>query len=212
MILISSPIGSHRALQRTIAVRINPEYGVEELKIAERYGVTSYPTFLIMDNESARPRNIQPFRKDGNHLTPQQFARACKDATTFLPIPKRETPDESREARERENNRAFMNATRQTRSAQIVEVRPAAAASAVKTKSNPLPTIDVVLRKYVDAIGGREAHERLKSRVLTGKVELFGSDSWGQLNIYAKAPNKSLTVMNVHPMGQVKHGYDGCTA
>ena len=203
----------HRALQRTIVVRINPEYGVEEQKIAERYGVTGYPAFLIMDNESARPRNVQPFRKNGNHLTPQQFARACQDATTFLPIPKKESPDDSREARERENNRAFMNATRQTRSAQIVEVRrPVAAASAAKTKSNPLPTIDVVLRKYVDAIGGREAHERLKSRVLTGKVELFGSDSWGQLSIYAKAPNKSLTVMNVQPMGQVKHGYDGCMA
>ena len=144
----------HRALQRTITVRINPDYGVEELQIAQRYGVTSYPAFLILDNESARPRNVQPFRRDGNHLTPQQFARACEDATTFLPMPKKETPDESREARERESNRAYMNATRQTRSAQIVEVRPAA--PAVKTRM--LPTIDVVLRKYIDAIGGREAH------------------------------------------------------
>src|ERR1044071_8108877 len=47
----------HRALQRTITVRINPDYGVEELKIAQRYRVTSYPAFLIMDNESARPKN-----------------------------------------------------------------------------------------------------------------------------------------------------------
>lgn len=202
----------HRALQRTITVRINPEYGVEERKIAERYGVTGYPAFLIMDNESARPRNVQPFRKGGHHLTPQQFARACQDATTFLPIPKKETPNESREELERANNRAVMNATRQTRGVQIVEVRPAAAAPAVKTRNNPLPTIDVILRKYVDAIGGRVAHERLKSRVLTGRVELAGSDSWGQLNIYSKAPNKSLTIMNVQPMGQVKHGYDGCTA
>ena len=53
----------HRALQRSIAVRINPEYGVEERQIAERYGVTGYPAFLIMDNESARPRNVQPFRQ-----------------------------------------------------------------------------------------------------------------------------------------------------
>jgi len=72
--------------------------------------------------------------------------------------------------------------------------------------------MDVILSKYVDAIGGKEAHARLKSRVSTGRIELSGSDSWGELNIYAKAPNKSLTVMNVQPMGQVKHGYDGCTA
>ena len=184
----------HRALQRTITVRINPEYGVEERQIAERYGVKGYPAFLIIDNESARPRNVQPFRKNGNHLTPQQFALACQEVVTFLPIPKKETPDDSRESLERANNRAVMNATRQTRSAQIVEVPPAAPTSAAKTKT--LPTIDVVLRKYTDAIG----------------VELSGSDSWGQLTISAKAPNKSLTVMNIQPMGQVKHGYDGCTA
>jgi thiol:disulfide interchange protein len=58
----------HRALQRTIVVRINPEYGVEERQIAEGYGVTGYPAFLIMDHESARPRNVQPFRKSGTHL------------------------------------------------------------------------------------------------------------------------------------------------
>jgi hypothetical protein len=84
--------------------------------------------------------------------------------------------------------------------------------AAKQPKSNPLPAMDVILSRYVDAIGGRAAHERLKSRVITGKVELSGSDSWGQLSIYAKAPNKSLIVMNVEPMGQVKHGYDGCTA
>ncbi len=62
--------------------------------------MTGYPAFLIMDNESARPRNVRPFRKDGNNLTPQQFARACEDATTFLPMPTKETPNESREALE----------------------------------------------------------------------------------------------------------------
>ena len=201
----------HRALQRTVVVRINPEYGVEERRIADRYGVTGYPTFLIMDNESARPRDVQPFRKGGNHLTPQQFAQACQDVITFLPIPKKkEAPAPSSESLDRATNRAVMNATRQTRSAQIVEV-PAVNAAPV-AKRNPLPSIEAVLSKYVDAIGGREAHARLKSRVITGRIELSGSDSWGQLNIYAKAPNKSLTIMNVQPMGQVKHGYDGCTA
>lgn len=203
----------HRALQRTVAVRINPEYGVEERRIADRFGVDGYPSFLIMDNPTARPRELQPFRKNGNHLTPQQFARACEEVITFLPMPPRkEPPDAPRESLDRENKRAVMNATRQTRSAQIVEVPAVSAAPVVKSKSNPLPPIDAVLSKYVDAIGGREAHARLKSRVIKGKIELSGSDSWGELTIYAKAPNKSLTIMNVQPMGQVKHGYDGCTA
>ena len=202
----------HRALQRSIVVRINPEYGIEEREIADRYGVVAYPAFLIMDNESARPRNVQPFRTNGNHLSPQQFARACEEAMTFLPIPPKVTRDESRESRERESNRAVMNATGQKRSALIVEVPAGTPASSARIKSNPLPAIDTILKKYVDAIGGREAQEKLKTRLIKGSVELSGADSLGPFNIYAKAPNKLLTVMNVGPMGQVKHGFDGCTS
>lgn len=201
----------HRALQRSIAVRINPEYGEEERQIAYRYGVGSYPTFLIMDNESAGPTNIQPFRLDGNHLTPEQFAKACQEALTFLPMPPKVVRDESRESMDRLNTRAVMNATRQTRSAQIVEVPAGTASAPVETRTNPLPAIDAILDRYINAIGGKEAQEKLKSRTITGRVEMLGGDSWGELESYAKAPNKSLTVMNVQPMGQVKHGYDGCT-
>jgi thiol-disulfide isomerase/thioredoxin len=208
---LSSP-AVHRALQRTVAVRINPEYGPEELQIAQRFGVVGYPTFLIMDNEFAQPRDIQPFRKGGHHLTPEQFARECEKAMTFLPIPKKTVRDESRAAIDRESTRAVMNATRQTRSAQIVEVRSGKTVTPAAIKNIPLPPIDTILSKYVDAIGGRAANERVKSRVIKGKVELSGAESWGQLSIYAKAPNKSLTIMNVGPMGQVKHGYDGCNA
>jgi thiol-disulfide isomerase/thioredoxin len=203
----------HRALQRSVAVRINPDYGVEERQIAERYGVTSYPAFLILDNESAPPRNVQPFRRDGNHLTPEQFARACEKLMTFLPIPAKVPRDASSETMDRANTRAVMNATRQTRNPQIVEVGPAKASSSpVENKPNPLPTMDELLKTYVNAIGGREAQEKLKSRVIRGRIDLAGAESWGQLEIYGKAPNKSLTVMNIEPMGQIKHGYDGCTA
>jgi thiol-disulfide isomerase/thioredoxin len=202
----------HRALQRSIAVRINPDYGVEEHRIAERYGVVSYPAFLILDNESAPARNVQPFRRDGNHLTPEQFARACEKLMTWLPMAPKVAPDPSRESHDRANARAVMNATRQTRNPQIVELGAKPSASPVESKPTPLPTIDELLKTYVNAIGGREAHEKLKSRVIKGRIDLAGAESWGQLEIYGKAPNKSLTVMNVQPMGQVKHGYDGCTA
>ena len=203
----------HRALQRSVAVRINPDYGVEERQIAERYGVTDYPAFLILDNESAQPRNVQPFRRDGNHLTPDQFARACEKLMTWLPIPARVQRDASGESIDRANTRAVMNATRQTRNPQLVEVVGGKPVSPpTENKPNPLPTIDELLKTYVNAIGGREAQEKLKSRVIKGRIDLAGAASWGQLEIYGKAPNKSLTVMNVEPMGQVKNGYDGCNA
>ena len=202
----------HRALQRSITVRINPEYGVEEKQIAERYNVVGYPTFLIMDHASATPKNMQPFRKGGNHLSPEQFARACEKALTFLPIPPKVTRDEASESMDRLSTRAVMNATRQTRSAQIVEVREGKAVAAAAVKSVPLPAIDAVLSNYVHAIGGKAAQEKLKSRVIKGRVDLDGSDSWGQLDILAKAPNKSLTTMTIGPMGKVRYGYDGCAA
>ncbi|MFN2406748.1 MAG: thioredoxin family protein [Pyrinomonadaceae bacterium] len=201
----------HRALQRSVAVRINPDYGIEERQIAERYGVTGYPAFLILDDESAPPRNVQPYRRDGNHLTPEQFARACEKLMTFLPIPAKVPRDASRETMDGANRRAVMNATRQTRSPQLVEVAKASSPP-IESKPNPFSTIDAVLNAYVNAIGGREAQEKLKSRVIRGRIELSGAASWGQFEIYNKAPNKSLVVMNVDPMGQVKYGYDGCTA
>src|SRR6185503_8236199 len=202
----------HRALQRSVAVRINPDYGTEERQIADRYGVTSYPAFVILDNESAPPRNVQPFRFDGNHLTPEQFAQACEKLMTWLPIPPKVTPEVSRESIDRSNVRAVMNATRQQRSPQIVEVKAGVASTAIESKPSPLPAIDEILDRYVTAMGGRETLGKLKSRVIKGRIELSGGTSWGQLEIYAKAPKKSLTIMNVEPMGQVKHGYDGCTA
>jgi hypothetical protein len=128
---------------------------------------------------------------------------------TWLPIAPKVAPDQSHD---RANARAVMNATRQTRNPQIVELGAKPSASPVESKPTPLPTIDELLKTYVNAIGGREAHEKLKSRVIKGRIDLAGAESWGQLEIYGKAPNKSLTVMNVQPMGQVKHGYDGCTA
>lgn len=200
----------HRALQRSVAVRINPDYGPEERQIADRYGVMSYPAFLIMDNESAPPKDVQPFRPNGSHLTPEQFARVCEKAMTFLPMAAKVTRDEAKESMDQLSTRAVMNATRQRRSPEIVEVRSGKTYSSTENRFNALPAIDEILDRYVNAVGGRPVQETIKSRVIRGRVELSGEvASWGQLIIYAKAPNKSLTVMNVQPMGQVKHGYDG---
>jgi hypothetical protein len=47
--------------------------------------------------------------------------------------------------------------------------------------------------------------------VIKGKVDLVGVSRGGQMEVYAKAPNKSLTVMDVHPLGLTKQGFDGST-
>jgi zinc protease len=47
------------------------------------------------------------------------------------------------------------------------------------------------------------------TRVTKAKVELVGVSRGGQMEGYMKAPNKSLTVLDVHPLGVTKQGFDG---
>src|SRR6185503_12866326 len=93
--------------------------------------------------------------------------------------------------------------------AQIVEVPSSGGPMFINDPQ--LPTLDAVLTKYVAAIGGRDAQRRITSRVSKGRVDVPGVSFGGKLEIYAKAPNKSLTVLDVEPAGLVKQGFDGRT-
>ena len=53
-------------------------------------------------------------------------------------------------------------------------------------------TVDQILEKYVNAIGGRAAIEKIKSRVSKGIITLPESAMCGDLEISMKAPNKYL--------------------
>jgi photosynthetic reaction center cytochrome c subunit len=71
----------------------------------------------------------------------------------------------------------------------------------------PLPGVDQILERYVQAVGGRQVIERVKSRVLKGSQ--VGAD--GVLvpeEVYAKAPNKLLTVTS-YPKQVFRTGFNG---
>ena len=53
-----------------------------------------------------------------------------------------------------------------------------------------MPTVDQVLDKYVQAVGGRSAIEKLTTRVMKGKVEVPGTGESGKVEIYKKAPKR----------------------
>jgi hypothetical protein len=73
------------------------------------------------------------------------------------------------------------------------------------------PTISQILEKYVQALGGKAALNRLTTRVIKGRYEAsLGAE--GTLQIFAKAPNKSLTVTTLPQVGEVREGFDGTTA
>ena len=190
-------------LSGVVKVRINPEHGPAERELAKQYGVRGYPSFFIMRNPSATPFDVQPFRR-GRNLTPAEWVSACQRAESShassnrFPVKRSTTPASA-------TANANVSPTRTKLKAQIVEVPPAPASNA------RLPTLDSVLAKYVAAIGGRDAQRRITSRVSKARVDVPGVSFGGKLEIYAKAPNKSLTVRDVEPGGLVMEGFDGRT-
>ncbi|HSS22422.1 MAG TPA: c-type cytochrome [Pyrinomonadaceae bacterium] len=78
------------------------------------------------------------------------------------------------------------------------------------SKEKPLPTVDEILSKYVQAIGGAEALHKINSRVVKGSR--IGAD--GVLvpeEVYQKAPNKILTV-TTYPQNTFRTGFNGSAA
>ena len=59
-----------------IPVKINPEFGVEERKIADKYGIIGYPTFLIIGGNF---KFVTPIRTQLN-MSPEKFITDCKKA------------------------------------------------------------------------------------------------------------------------------------
>jgi len=94
-----------------------------------------------------------------------------------------------------------------------VFVVPPATAQQAEAKSDTLPTVDQVLERYIEAIGGPEAIKKLTTRICKGyqvtdlplrkpPFEVI------PLKTYAKIPNRSLVVE--HTPGEVKRAaFDG---
>lgn len=76
-------------------------------------------------------------------------------------------------------------------------------------KPAALPTVDQILDKYVQAMGGKAAIEKLTSRVSKGTFEIAAFGATGSAEIFEKAPNKTASVINVAGFGVVQEGFDG---
>ena len=72
-----------------------------------------------------------------------------------------------------------------------------------------LPTVDEVLRRYVEAVGGEAAIRAVTSRVTKGTIDVAGVSRGGSFESYEQAPNKILNVIQAHPLGTVKVGFNG---
>jgi zinc protease len=81
----------------------------------------------------------------------------------------------------------------------------------VKPAAVKLPTVQEILAKYVKAIGGREANEKIKTRFVSGSVELLPMGIKGTFETYSAGEAKSFTKMNLAGIGDMLEGYDGKT-
>ncbi len=77
--------------------------------------------------------------------------------------------------------------------------------------SPALPTSDLVLDRYVEAIGGRAAWEKLTSRQSIGTIQIPALSLSGTVEVHEKAPNRLLAVVVIS--GAIfRQGYDGALA
>ncbi len=78
------------------------------------------------------------------------------------------------------------------------------------SRRDSLPTPEVILKKYSDAVGTPDAVSHLSSKVMTGTVS-GGDGKPNAIEVYQKGPNKLLAVITI-PQGTIKRCYDGTTA
>ncbi|MCD9187157.1 MAG: hypothetical protein LUM44_12040 [Pyrinomonadaceae bacterium] len=84
-----------------------------------------------------------------------------------------------------------------------------------ETKPAPavkLPTVKEILDKYVAAIGGKAANEKIKTRQVKGDIVLSPMGLKGTMEVYSAAPNKSYTKLNLGGIGEIIEAFDGVTA
>ncbi len=74
-----------------------------------------------------------------------------------------------------------------------------------------MPTVKEILAKYVQAIGGKQANEKIKSRTAKGTIELSPMGIKGTFENYAVAPNKSVSKVMLAGIGDLLEGFDGTT-
>jgi zinc protease len=72
-----------------------------------------------------------------------------------------------------------------------------------------MPTVDQILDKYIQAIGGKDAVQKINSRVSKGTFELEQMPGDATTEIYQKAPNKIFTDTESGSFGAYKRGFNG---
>jgi len=93
----------------------------------------------------------------------------------------------------------------------VLSVVVAALAVGSRVEAGESPTVDSILARYVKEMGGKTALEKVTSRVLKIKLESEAMGT-GDGEIYAKAPNKQWSRIELPGVGTMNEGFDGKVA
>ena len=74
------------------------------------------------------------------------------------------------------------------------------------------PTLEQILDKYVQALGGKTAIEKVNSRTSKGTFTSVYLKTKGPIELYAKAPNKQLMALLAQGFGNYRRGFNGTVA
>ena len=75
-----------------------------------------------------------------------------------------------------------------------------------------MPTADQIIEKYVQALGGKAAIEKHNSRTSKASFEIAAMGANGSVEIYEKAPNKTIAIITIPGYGVIREAYDGKVA
>lgn len=75
-----------------------------------------------------------------------------------------------------------------------------------------LPPAQEILDRCIEATGGKAALEKLRTRVMTGTIEVLAMGASGKFEVRAKAPNLQTSALEFTGLGTVREGYDGKVA
>jgi len=86
------------------------------------------------------------------------------------------------------------------------KAEPKASAAA---STEPMPSVDEILEKYIKAVGGREAIEKITTRAVKGTFEIEAMNVSAEFENFLKAPNKTATIVTVPNFGTFTDIFDG---
>ncbi|MCG3126272.1 MAG: hypothetical protein CHACPFDD_01103 [Phycisphaerae bacterium] len=91
----------------------------------------------------------------------------------------------------------------------VAAVALAGNAAAVLAQDKDLPKAEALIEKFIEAIGGRAAHEKLNNSVAKVKIEIVGQNINGTVTAYTAKPDKFYSLAEISGFGKIEEGTDG---